>query len=354
MKVRRTISLDKVDLDILKPILDSNGNNLSQALRQVIDEHRQKVNMNCISGDQQRLIMLRNQIIEARIASLVPVPLIKWLLKNNRGVPPLGTFRIMMEKYAKLFGIENLTLKDYMNIINAQHDIFGYQIRQHIEINPETGNIRISFEGEDPYHLKGTVVNYSSMLAHNPIKLKTKKIVESPGLIIVDFEQCENEEEAYRSVLEHFGHDQIILDEILNYIKFWRIAVNIMKAGNYDDVILGRDVLLDIMNSRDFSKHLCDLILSIYGVPVEDAGEKNIAGFIEEICKTCGLISKLEHNEHEIRIFHQFDDNGIINSINETIINTLERAGQHFELKKNGKMTVLNQGMPSKSKSALS
>lgn len=343
MKVRRTISIDKTDLDVLKPLLESNGDNLSLAIRHLIDEHRQRINMKTISGDQQRIILLRNQIIEARIASLVPVPLIKWLLKKNQGVPPLGTFRVIMEKYMKLFGIDNLTLNDYIKIINSQLDIFGYQIRHHIDVSPDTGNIRISFESEDADHLKGVVVDYSSMLAHNPIKLKTKKIVESPGLIIVNYEQCGSEDEAYRSVIEHFGHDQVILDEIQDNMKFWRNAVNIIKADNYHNVIMGRDILLDILRSHEFSGHLCNLISSIYSVPVEDLGVRNITRYIEEICRTNGLIHKMEQNDNEIKIFHQFDDMGIIDTVNKTIIKTLEMAGQDFKLKNGGKMTVLSQ-----------
>jgi len=41
MKIRRTISIDKGDLDTLKPFLDANGGNLSLALRQLISEYRQ-------------------------------------------------------------------------------------------------------------------------------------------------------------------------------------------------------------------------------------------------------------------------------------------------------------------------
>jgi hypothetical protein len=41
MKIRRKISIDKGDLDTLKPFLDSNGGNLSLALRQMIGGYRE-------------------------------------------------------------------------------------------------------------------------------------------------------------------------------------------------------------------------------------------------------------------------------------------------------------------------
>ncbi len=110
MKVRRTISIDKNDLDALKPILNSNGNNLSLALRQLINEYKQKTDLNIKTADQQKLMVLRNQIVENKIAALVPVPLVKWLIKRNPGIAPLGTFRVLMEKYVRLLGIESLTL----------------------------------------------------------------------------------------------------------------------------------------------------------------------------------------------------------------------------------------------------
>ncbi len=74
MKVRRTISIDKKDLDALKPLLDTNGNNLSHAVRNLIKEHSERVNMSKITGDQQKMMVVRNQIIENRIGALHTLP----------------------------------------------------------------------------------------------------------------------------------------------------------------------------------------------------------------------------------------------------------------------------------------
>lgn len=342
MKVRRTISIDKKDLDALKPLLDSNGNNLSHALRHLIKEYSEKVNLSKISGDQQKMMVLRNQIIENRICALVPYQLLQWLLKNNQCVPPLGTFRVMMEKYTKMFGIENFTFNDYLKMINSQLDVFGYQYRQRIEVSPDLGNIRISFEGENSEHLKGVVINYSCLLSHHPIKLKTKKFMQSPNLIIVDYGPCSSEDEAFRSVMKHFGTNQFIVDDIQSNIGFWKMAVDIMKADHYEDVILSREILMDIFKSREFSDHLCHLISIIYSASVEDTDCKNITAYIEEICKTNGLIYKMENNENEIRIFHKFDDKSVIHTINKTILKTLDIAGHHFDIKKGDKITTLS------------
>ncbi len=342
MKVRRTISIEMSDLDTLKPLLDSNGNNLSHAMRHLINEHKQKVNMSKISGDQQKLMVLRNQIIENRIAALIPYPLLQWLLKTNRCVPPLGTFRVIMEKYTKLFGIENFNFKEYLKLINTHLDIFGYQYRQRIEVSSDLRSVKIFFEGEDSEHLKGTVLNYSCLLSHHPIKLKTKGFMESPNFIVVEYEPCNSEQEAYKSVMDHFGKDQFILDEIQGNILFWRSAFNIMKADNYNDVIIGRDILIDLLNSREFSDHLCNLISVIYNTSIEDMDFKSLADYIEEMLRTNGLIYKMEQNEKEMRIFHKFDDKKIIQSINETIIKTMETAGQKSVIKKGDKMTILS------------
>lgn len=343
MKVRKTISIDKTDLDTLKPLLDSNGNNLSRAIRHLMNEHKQKTNMSRISDDRQKMMVLRNMIIENRICALIPYPLLQWLIKTNQCVPPLGTFRVIMEKYTKLFGIENFTLNDYIRLINTHLDIFGYQYRQHIEASPDLRKIKISFEGENSEHLKGVVINYSCLLSHDPIKLKTKKFMESPNLIIVDYEPCSSEEEAYESVLKHFGNNQFIIDEIQSNIWFWRSAASILKADHYDDVIISRQILLDLLKSREFSDHLCNNISDIYSTSFEDAEYSNIASCISEICRTNGLIHKMEHDENEIVIFHKFNDKGIIHTINETILKTLGVAGHHFELKKGDKMTVLRR-----------
>jgi len=343
MKVRRTVSVDKGDLEALRPLLESNGNNLSLALRKLIEEYRQKTAMSMIGGDQQKMIMLRNQIIETRIAALIPVPLIKWLLKKYQAVPPLGTFRVIMEKYTKLLGINSLTFSDYIKMINAHQDVFGYQIRQHIEVSPDLRNIRISFEGEDADHLKGTVINYSSMLAHNPIKLKTKRCVESPNLIIIEYEQCDSEEEAYKSVVDLFGYNQLTFDEIQNNIHFWRNAVNVLRADNYEDIIVSRDIFQKLLKSHEFSEQLGDMISIIYNVSVEDADYKTITGFIGDICRTNGLIYRMENNDNEVRIYHTFDDKEIIRTVNETIIKTLAVAGHQFVLKKGDKMTILSR-----------
>jgi hypothetical protein len=342
MKVRRTISIEKGDLETLKPFLDSNGNNLSLALRQLIDHYRQEKNMKTMTSDRQKIIMLRNQVIENRIAALIPIPLIKWLVKCNLGVPPLGTFRIIMEKYTKLIGMNGISLNDYVMMVNIHGDIFGYQIRQHIETSPDSRNIRISFEGEDPDHLRGAVVDYSCMLAHHPLKLKTKKVVESPNLIIIDYEQCTSEEEAYRSVIDHFGSNQSILDEVQKNIQFWRNIVNILKADNYEDIIMSREIFLQLLKSRDFSEQLINLISTIYGVSIEEADYRDMIRLVEEVCKTNGLINRIECHDNKIQIYHKFNDKDIIRVVNDTIIKTLEISGQHFVLKKGDKMTVFS------------
>lgn len=346
MKVRRTISIDKKDLDALKPLLDTNGNNLSHAVRNLIKEHSERVNMSKITGDQQKMMVVRNQIIENRIGALIPYPLLQWLLKTNQCVPPLGTFRVMMEKYTKMFGIENLTINDYIKMINGHLDVFGYQYRQRIEVNPDLSNIRISFEGENSEHLKGVVRNYSCLLSHHPIKMKPKKFIESPNLIIVDYEPCKSEDEAFRSVMKLFGTNQFIVDDIQSNIEFWKMAVDIMKADHYEGVILSREIMTDILKSREFSDNLCQLISVIYSESVEDTDCKNITGYIEEICRTSGLIYKMEIKENEIRIFHKFDDKGVIRTINETILKTLDMAGHHFKMKKGDKITILGPVHP--------
>lgn len=343
MKIRRTVSIDKGDLEALKPLLDSSGNNLSLALRKLIDEYRQNTVMSRISSDQQKMIMLRNQIIESRIAALIPVPLVKWLVKRSNGVPPLGTFRIIMEKYTKLIGVNSFTFNDYIRMISVHQDVFGYQIKQHIETSPDLRNIKISFEGEDADHLKGTVINYSSMLAHHPIRLKTRRCVESPNLIIIEYEQCDSEEEAYKSVVDHFGHNQMTFDEVQNNIQFWRNAVNVLKADHYEDVIVSRDIFQKLLKSQEFSEQLSNTISIVYNVSVEDAGYRSITGFIGGVCKTNGLIYRMENSDNEVRIYHTFDDKDIIHTVNETIIKTLAMAGQQFVLKKGDKMTILSR-----------
>ncbi len=346
MKIRRTISIDKSDLEALKPFLDSNGNNLSLALRQMIDHYRQETNMKLIASDQQKMIMLRNQIIENRIAVLMPVPLIRWLLRTNLGVPPLGIFRVIMEKYTKLLGMNNFSFNDYVNMINKHVDIFGYKISQHIEVSSDFKNIRISFEAEDPDHLKNTVVIYSCMLAHHPIKLKIRKTLESPNLFIIDYEHCNSEEEAYRSVMENFGNNQLILDEIQSNLQFWRNITRIFKADLYEDVIISKDILIQLLKYHEFSDQLNNLISTIYGVSIEDTDYQQITRFIEEICRTTGLIHKMEHNNNEIKIYHKFNDEGIIHTINNTIVNTLEMSGQNFMPKKSDKITILTRSQP--------
>jgi hypothetical protein len=340
-KIRKTISIDKDDLETLKSFLDSNGNNLSLALRQLINKYRQMTGLNKTNTDQQKMMMLRNQAIENRIAELIPVPLIKWIVKRNVGVPPLGTFRVITEKYTRLLGIDNLSPDDYAKVALTLNDIFGYKQNIHLEAGPDSKEIRISFESEDSDHLKSTVIYYSCLAAHHPFKLKTKKVMESPNLIIVDYEHCDSEEEAYGSVIDYFGYNQLLFNEIQHNIQFWKNAVNIMRADHYEDIIISRDIFLQFLKSRDFSDQLNNLISIIYSVPIEDIDYNKILKFIEEICKTNGLIYRIEYDDSEIRVYHKFDDMDIISKINDTIIKTLETRGQYFELKKGDKMTIL-------------
>ncbi len=343
MKVRRTISIDQKDLEALKPFLESTDNNLSKSIRQLIDEYKKQVNLNKTNGDKQRVMILRNQIIEDRIAELIFVPLVKWFAKKCVWVPPLGTFRVFTEKYAKLLGMENYTIEDYIKIANTNRDLFGSEIKHNIELNHESQNIRISFEAEDADYLKWSAMNFSCIFAHQPLKLKTKKVVSSPNLIIIDYEQGSNEEEAYKTVIKHFGQDQIFYDDIQTRIQYWKNIVNILKADHYEDLIISKDTFEEILKSHDFSNQLSNLISGIYNISIENTDYKNITRFIDEILRTNGLIYKMEHGCDELRLFHKFDDKCIISLINKTVINVLEMSGQHFIIGKEDKLAILNR-----------
>ncbi len=341
MKIHKTISIDKKDLDALKPFLDSNNDNLSLALRQMINDYRQITDLNKTNADQQKMMVLRNLAIENRIAELVPVPLVKWIAKRNIGVPPLGTFRVITEKYTKLLGIDNLSLNDYAMVALTLNDVFGYKQSLHIETDPDSKDIRISFESEDSDQLKSTVIYFSCLAAHNPFNLKINKVMQSPNLIIVTYTHCNSEEEAYGSIMDYFGHIQLIFDEIQQNVQFWKNAVNIMRADHYEDIIISRDIFLQFLKSLDFSDQLNKLITIIYNVPIEYTDYNKIIKFIEDICKSNGLIYKIEYDDIEIRLHHKFDDTDIISKINDTIIKTLKMRGKCFEIKTGDKMTIL-------------
>lgn len=343
MKIRKTISLDSDDVKTLKPFLESNGNNLSLALRKLIESYKQQTSLNSITGDRQKTILLRSQIIDNRIAELIPVPLMKWMLKMSIGVPPLGTFRPIIEKFPKLLGMESISLEGYLGMINLYGDIFGLQIHQRAEYDPDFKKIKIFYETEDPNDLKSAMVTYSCLLAHNPFRLKLKKLIDSPNLIIIEYEQCNSEEEAYRSIKDYFGHKSLMLEEIQNNISFWNSLVQIMKADNYENVILNREILLNLSQSHEFSYQINNLISFVYGLSADEADFRQIMRMIEEIFVTSGLLLKIENNEVELRIFHRFEDEKIINTINETIIKTLGISCQTFKIKKGSKITILNR-----------
>ncbi len=343
MKIRKTISLDNDTVKTLKPFLEANGNNLSLALRKLIESYKQQTSMSGIAEDQQKKILLRNQIIENRIAELIPVPLMKWMLRMSVGVPPLGTFRPLIEKFPKLLGLDKILLADYIRMINIYSDIFGLPIHQYIESDSDFKKIKIFYESEDPINLKSAMVTYSCLLAHNPFKLKLKKLIDSPNLIIIEYEQCNSEEEAYRSMYDYFGHKSLMLEEIQNKISFWDTLVRIMKADNYENVILNREILLNLLQSHEFSQQLNNLISLVYGLSADEADFGQLTRMIEEIFVTSGLLLKIENNDIELKIFHKFNDDLLINILNETIIKTLGVSHQLSQIKKGGKITILKR-----------
>lgn len=343
IKIRKTISIEYSDLKSLKPFLDATGNNLSLALRKLIESYNEKVNNSSISDSQQKLMMLRSQVVDNRIAELIPGPLIRWMLKMNPGVPPLGVFRVIIEKMPKLVGLENVSISDYIQLVGIFKELFGFQIHQHIEHDPDFKKIKIFYEADDYLHLRGTVINFSSLLAHDPFKLKIIKIIDSPTLFIVDCEPCSSEEEAFRSVKNFFGDRWLMLEEIQKNLTTWNHLVKILRADHYEDVILNREILLQIIRSNEFSYPLSNMISNIYGVSVEDTGYQEITRMIEEVFISNGILDRIESNNDEMKIFYKFDDDKIINTVNETILRTLQLSGQAFTIKKNSKITIMNR-----------
>jgi hypothetical protein len=116
-----------------------------------------------------------------------------------------------------------------------------------------------------------------------------------------------------------------------------------VKADNYEDLIISRNILLQLINFREFSEQLNQLFSSIYGKHIEDSDHRDIIRHIGTIFQTNGLIHRVEQHNDEIMIYHVFDDRRIIDVLNETIIKTLGASGQKFNIKKGAKLTLFTK-----------
>ncbi|MFZ3168818.1 MAG: hypothetical protein WA130_14485 [Candidatus Methanoperedens sp.] len=157
------------------------------------------------------------------------------------------------------------------------------------------------------------------------------------------WEKCSREEEAYLSVKNCFGNKWFMQEEIQKNLASWNNLARLLKAENYEDVIINREIFLNILKSNEFSYQLNNLISNIYGVSLEEIDYEHILRMMDEILTTSGLIHKIEYSNNEIIIYHKFDNEKIIKTINETILRTLKISSQIFNIKKNSKITKLNR-----------
>lgn len=126
-------------------------------------------------------------------------------------------------------------------------------------------------------------------------------------------------------------------------IASWNNLARLLKAENYEDVIVNREIFLNILKYNEFSHHLNNLISNIYGVSLEEIDYEHILRMMDEILTTSGLIHKIEYSNNEIIIYHKFDNEKIIKTINETILKTIKISGQLFNIKKSSKITKLHR-----------
>lgn len=342
MIVRKTIALDSLHLGMLKPLLEEKKGNLSLAVRDLILKYSKGELASSQTG------RMRDFIVDSKIGRIVPVPIVKWFMQHTTGCLPsrVGCYRVLMDKYFNEIGAkEKFDLAKLADNINQLLEIFGDPHREYIILDDRKYPkfIQITFELDCPDELENTAKFMCYMYAHEPAKLKPVKVVRSPTYIKVDFEHCESEEEAYRGVLDFFGQDQILFDELDKNPEYWRNLATITRAFNYDSVFLPRSYFNNLMRDENTDEDLDHAFEAICGELASNLTFDELIESFNRMGRAFGLIRKIDHDGERIAIYYTIDNTGLIERLNKWMLSTLQKYNHKFQVESCGKVSRLGR-----------
>lgn len=311
-KITRNVSLEEEHIKKLKLNMEKCNGNLSAAIREIINQNVSTKNSNLsellfgwMMKEVDDILLpdnILNQIIEPRLID-------------------------SMEKL-KSFLIDRFA--DWNVDISLIYDI-----------NTSPSNVVIDLKG-DNQKIKLVASLISQFLVKNSCKIPLKILYVSylERQVIVELSRS-SRQDAIESLSYYFGKTDEILKAVKDRPKFWRSLINEYISSNYNMVMIHRNYFEDLFTNKTPMGEI--LIENLAKKPICDIPLEDMFNLIKTVNETSGIIDRVEIDNENLILFHNYRDKDAIERLKNSFILLLKANGQSYEAKTTKNMILLNK-----------
>lgn len=346
MIIRKCISVEKECLEKLEPIVEKHNQNFSAAFREIVDiidiiqkEYGKidKEEIKTAVGHRS----FRDNYIEEGQGVLMAYSIYNWFLKGLIGVVPPP--QVLNELgLAEKFRIDFEDIQNWEKNANHIFDFLGLPVKVRVDEDKETpGVVVVNIRGLNQSINQFSAMVLSSHVAETDSHYKIVAIKEFSTSINLAYQLGGTFEEAYNSVISHFGQNQGLFEEIWGKPSFWRNIVNSYETGNYNMVLLTKDEFENILSEEQGGKTWGDQIINKVG---EDASPQQFLDQFKEAVLSAGVVDEIKYSDGLIEVSHSYKNKKAIKKIERWLHSFMEKSGTKFQsVYSNGKITFKSQ-----------
>lgn len=311
-KITRNVSLEEEHIKKLKPNMEKCNGNLSAAIREIINQNVSTKNSN------------------------LPELLFGWMMKEADDILLPDNILNQIIEPRLIDSMEKL--KSFL--IDRFAD-WNVDISLIYDINTSPSNVVIDLKG-DNQKIKLVASLISQFLVKNSYKIPLKILYVSylERQIIVELSRS-SRQDAIDSLSYYFGKTDEILKAVKDRPKFWRSLINEYISSNYNMVMIHKNYFEDLFTNKTPMGEI--LIENLAKKPICDIPLEDMFNLIKTVNETSGIIDRVEIDNENLILFHNYRDKGAIERLKNSFISLLKANGQSYEAKTTKNMILLNK-----------
>jgi hypothetical protein len=318
--IRKTISLDEESFRKVRFLLEKHNGNFSAAIKELISFAS---SMSQKHGSLEKALKKENLIDDFKgngCVVLVPISILRWLANNSKGLVPGGT---EIEDVVDLLEIEGP--ESVKKIFSEMAWPLNVSVTYH------KGDDEFTLDIYGPDHLLN---EFSASLASFFLARKHYKAVNVKNMgrsIKTTYIKAGRAEDAYMSILTHFGSNQNLFRGISNRTGYWRDIVNIFELYGYNFVILTRECFEMLVKGEPLRGEGLEYLVTLKtGKMIRELSLPEFLTFFGRFCQLNGIVDRVEFNDHEVRVYHSYRDPTVVDWLERSFQNMLEKTGYSF------------------------
>ncbi|HIH44860.1 MAG TPA: hypothetical protein HA257_07265 [Candidatus Methanoperedenaceae archaeon] len=341
--VRKNISLEDAYLKKLAPLLGKHDDNLSAAIREVIDfadaalkRYPSLDKAAEVVSAEKRSLSPRELKIERGEYVFVHAPLFLWFLRWTRGMlPDMKVVKDILEP------LRIKTISGLDRFVNELSVECGWKVSVSIycmdDLYPTTATAVLS--GGDELMREFIAQNIALFLAHTK-DMDVDAVHRRASSTRIDLKKVESARE-FAGVRKHFGQLHDTMNELYARQDFWNSLVMIYRAAGYEMTSVPRSHYEDALAGKvPFDTSLYVLMGK---KPITDIPLSEFLALMKQLHEVLGIADRIEIQGENIMVHHSFKEAEAVGRLKEYYLSLLRANGHKYETRESHGVIILTK-----------